>query len=502
MAAALFVNGVHARGAFVQAQLDAGLDAVVVQADQARALLVCLSTLQFAVEEATTATRAVTAGSWTHQQKQALIAAIAETTVRRTLTFVKRDPQTCEFIESMLSASDWATIRNPDLAIEPKLMCVSKRMYLLGLVCPKETLLEKAASIVIAAHGGDHSAVDKQRACKQVKSFTKAFDKRQRYPLSHQLVYPATPQELSSDKFQFAYADDGPVNVPVDVDVFGVYTNMAYRRSHRSLRPSSDQLAPLGVLAPSGGDSAMQAMVQQAMQPIFAFANAFMHQLPPNPQGATGGVRISYPGANGFGTAAQQSPTVPSMWQHSHVHAAPPSTPLRDMHHQCSATTPPSVAQPSAEPPPPAAGMQLALQPAEAPHFDVDVDDDLALMEGAMRANTLAVASATKKKPAAKAAVATATKVAKATKGKATPRKSVAVAASVVMKKPASAARPGSLDFKPIDYEKSIGAFTSMAYDRAKRFGAREGLSKDQTLTNAKTAYNKAKDMYTKHWAV
>jgi hypothetical protein len=153
--------------------------------------------------------------------------------------------------------------------------------------------LEKAASIVIAAHGGDHSAVDKQRACKQVKSFTKAFDKRQRYPLSHQLVYPATPQELSSDKFQFAYADDGPVNVPVDVDVFGVYTNMAYRRSHRSLRPSSDQLAPLGVLAPSGGDSAMQAMVQQAMQPIFAFANAFMHQLPPNPQGATGGVRIS-----------------------------------------------------------------------------------------------------------------------------------------------------------------------------------------------------------------
>ena len=119
-----------------------------------------------------------------------------------------------------------------------------------------------------------------------------------------------------------------------------------------------------------------------------------------------------------------------------------------------------------------------------------------------MRANTLAVASATKKKTAAKTAVATATKVAKATQGKATPGKSVAVAASVVMKKPASAARPGSLDFKPIDYEKSIGAFTSMAYDRAKRFGAREGLSKDQALTNAKTAYNKAKDMYTKHWAV
>ncbi len=496
MAVALFVNGVHARGASVQAQLDAGLDAVVVQADQARALLVCRSTLQFAVEEATTATRAVTAGSWTHQQKQALIAAIAETTVRRTLTFVRRDPQTCESIEGMLSASDWATIRNPDLAIEPKLMCVSKRMYLLGLVCPKETLLEKAASIVIAAHGGDHSAVDKQRACKQVKSFTKAFDKRQRYPLSHQLVYPATPQELSSDRFQFAYADDGPVNVPIDVDVFGVYTNMAYRRSHRSLRPSSDQFAPLGVLAPSGGDSAMQATVQQAMQPIFAFANAFMQQLPSSPQGANGGVRISYPRTNGLGTAVQQHPNVPAMWQHPHVPAAPPATPPRDMHHQRPAATPPDAAQPSAETPPPAADMQLTLQPAEAPHDDGDVDDDLALMECAMRANTLVVASATKTNAAAKAAAA------RATKGKATPGKSVAVAAKVVLKKPASAARPGSLDFKPIDYEKSIGGFTSMAYDRAKRFGAREGLSKDQTLTTAKTAYNKAKDMYTKHWAV
>ena len=98
--------------------------------------------------------------------------------------------------------------------------------------------------------------------------------------------------------------------------------------------------------------------------------------------------------------------------------------------------------------------------------------------------------------------MATATKVAKATKGKATPRKSVAVAASVVMKKPASAARPGSLDFQPSDSEKSIGAFTNMAYDRAKRFGEREGLSKDRILTNAKTAYNRARDMYTTHWTV
>ena len=70
------------------------------------------------------------------------------------------------------------------------------------------------------------------------------------------------------------------------------------------------------------------------------------------------------------------------------------------------------------------------------------------------------------------------------------------------MKKPASQARPGSLDFKPIDYEKSIGAFTSMAYDRTKRFGEREGWSKDKILTDAKTAYNTARDMYKTHWAL
>jgi hypothetical protein len=492
MSAATFIDGVHARGAFVHAQQAAGLDATVLQADQVRALMVELSTLQFAVVDATAITLVVTAGSWTLLQKQSLIAAIADASVRRTMGFAKRDTQTCDFIEGMLTDSDWATARSPDLALDPKLMCVSKRMYQLGLVCPKETLLEKAASIVLAAHGGEHSSQDKQRACKQVKAFIKALDKRQRYPLSHQLVYPATPHELSSDKFQFAYGDGGPVNALVDVDVYGMYANMAYRRSHRSLRPSSDPLA----LAPAGGDNAMQAMVQQAMQPIFAFANAFMQQLPPNPQAATGGVRISYPGTNGLGAASQQSPNVQAMWQHSHVHVTPPTTPTRDMHHQCLAATPPNVAQPAAEAPPPAVGMQLALPPAEAPHDDGDVDDDLALMESAMRANTLVAAGAAKTKNAAKAAVA------KATKGKATPRKSVAVAAKVVMKRPAGAARPGSLDFQPSDYEKSIGAFTSMAYDRAKRFGEREGLSKDRILTNAKTAYNKSKDMYTKHWAV
>ena len=107
---------------------------------------------------------------------------------------------------------------------------------------------EEAASVVLAAHGGEHSAQDKQATCRQVKACVKSLDKRQRYPLPHQLVYPATPQELSSDKFQFAYGDDGPVNAPVDVDVYGMYTNMVYRRSHRSLRPSADPLA-LGVPA-------------------------------------------------------------------------------------------------------------------------------------------------------------------------------------------------------------------------------------------------------------
>ena len=117
-------------------------------------------------------------------------------------------------------------------------------------------------------------------------------------------------------------------------------------------------------------------------------------------------------------------------------------------------------------------------------------------MECAMRANTVVVASATKANTAAKAAVA------KATQGKATPGKLVGAAANVVMRKPASQARPGSLDFKPIDYEKSIGAFTSMAYDRTKRLGEREGWSKDKILTGAKAAYNTARDMYNTHWAV
>ena len=174
------------------------------------------------------------------------------------------------------------------------------------------------------------------------------------------------------------------------------------------------------------------------------------------------------------------------MWQHPHVHAAAPAAPPRDVHHQRPAATPPDAAQPAAETPPPA---------AEAPHVDGDVDDDLALMECAMRANALVVASATKANAAAKAAVA------KATTGQATPSKSVTAVANVAVKKPASAARPGSLDFTPIDYEKSIGAFTSMACDRTKRFGERAGSSNDKILTNAKTAYNTAKDMYTTHWA-
>ena len=41
-----------------------------------------------------------------------------------------------------------------------------------------------------------------------------------------------------------------------------------------------------------------------------------------------------------------------------------------------------------------------------------------------------------------------------------------------------------------------------MAYDRTKRLGEREGWSKNKITTDAKTAYNTAKDMYNTHWAV
>ena len=175
--------------------MDAGLDAILLQADQARALIIDLSTLQLAIADATAVTVAVTSGSWAQLQKQSLVAATAEASFRRTGAFGKREPQACDCIESMLTDSDWATNLNPDLTIDPKCMCVAKRMYQLGLVRPRETLLEKAASIVLAAHGGEHSAQDKLRACRQVKTIVKAPDKRQRYPLPHQLVHPATPQE-------------------------------------------------------------------------------------------------------------------------------------------------------------------------------------------------------------------------------------------------------------------------------------------------------------------
>ena len=160
MAAAAFIDSVHARAAFVQAQTEAGLDTTALQEDQVRALIVDLSTQQFAIADATAVTVAVTSGSWAQQQKQSLIAAIAEASFRRTGAFGKREQPACDCIENMLTDSDWATNRNPDLTIEPKSMCVAKRMYQLGLVCPKETLLEKAASIVLAAHGGEHSAQD------------------------------------------------------------------------------------------------------------------------------------------------------------------------------------------------------------------------------------------------------------------------------------------------------------------------------------------------------
>ena len=63
-------------------------------------------------------------------------------------------------------------------------------------------------------------------------------------------------------------------------------------------------------------------------------------------------------------------------------------------------------------------------------------------------------------------------------------------------------ATPGSLEFKPADYEKSTGAFTSMAHDRTRRRGEREGWGKSKVTTDAKTASNTAKDVYKTHWAV
>jgi hypothetical protein len=231
------------------------------------ALLATISTARgLLLADATEITTAITHGPWTGTDKIRLASALSDATSapRRQ---GPRANQSCMTLENYFTASDWATLMDDDLALNPKTVAISGRMHKLGMTCPCEKLLMRAGAIIhaVGMHSCNLDPASKQQICRKVKDTIKMLDKTRPYQLVHMPVYPHTPDTLPDATYHFAYDDGLPVAPPAGASIDEAATGMCYRSTHKMLRADLGGVPQRSTSQPSSSSDPMMMMMNMMM---------------------------------------------------------------------------------------------------------------------------------------------------------------------------------------------------------------------------------------------
>ena len=161
-AAAQLIANHDARVKFLATMWEGGLDTTEDMAGQVSSLMAAISLEgDVDVQPASEVGRAFNQGPWTKEQKKLLsralgdqVAATDQATGAEGKKQAKRKNQTCNNFEDYLTENMWESFEaKEDQTVHVEAM--GTHMYNLGLVCPSEDLLKRAAAIIQMAGLGE-----------------------------------------------------------------------------------------------------------------------------------------------------------------------------------------------------------------------------------------------------------------------------------------------------------------------------------------------------------
>jgi hypothetical protein len=517
---------------FAESQIAAGLPAHDTWRMQGHAYMTTLrSTRGLKMEEATELTRQITDGPWQQELRMSMVNALSDAVSAPTNHVQGARPQQhMAASELFYTRSDWAKFEDPNIAADPKMRTMAKRLARLGISCPSEVLLKRSIAILVVVAGGEFDQPGPAKAqalCKRLKSIIRAEAAVQNYPFAHQRHLPHQPSELLPDHFAFAYqGDDVPENRMVQ-GITAIADSYGYRKTHRSLRNESPVGFNMGSLNVNGIVQTITTQVSQQLASalglgdvnipglrVFGSTQKMAHSAEGVSPKQLHGAASALPGSSSMPSFKQphelalQSPgsSVAHSFQQSHdlafpLHGSSSKAPSFEQPESafplhCSISTPPKQSQlaiqdtplkePSAAAAPSAATPIAAACAAASTHVAADKDPLAALRQ---RIDLITQRSKTKDTSSARAKRATkaCAAVASVETDKAAPK---AKAAPKVLKRPSACAGGRAEEWPTTPAE--IKAYLSRAYDSTKRQKLAEGATHEEALCAARAAYGAA----------
>eukprot|EP00959_Pyramimonas_sp_CCMP1952_P468945 9494103-Pyramimonas_sp.AAC.1 len=194
------IESIRGRVAFVAAQAGAGIGRDALQESQVQAI--CTSIAETAgkltVDEGTVLTSEINGGPWTLPQKQRMATTICDTINKVGGATQARCQQTNEWLHNYFLEEDWQIFTNTEYSMDAKIRVMGGRMWLVGMSCPQEKVLEQGGAILVALNMDPDStpAHEKMAICKKIQTTIKEMDKKngKKHPFEHRRRFPPNPR--------------------------------------------------------------------------------------------------------------------------------------------------------------------------------------------------------------------------------------------------------------------------------------------------------------------
>ena len=152
---------------------------------------------------------AVAAGPWPPSQKKELASIVLSASVKtekQSKSLQRKSMQKVPKPENLLTESDWAKIRSPDVELQVKLAVLANRLWLLGIVCPSEPVLFRLTGLIaLNTQRLTWSQEIVKTTMQTLREAIKAIKGPREVEVPHLEHYPVLASELPPDIIQSSY---------------------------------------------------------------------------------------------------------------------------------------------------------------------------------------------------------------------------------------------------------------------------------------------------------
>jgi hypothetical protein len=255
--AAKICKEIESRFKFMQKQREAGHDTAKLEATQVTKLCQFIARAGLSADDGTRITECIRdcKSDMSEESEHSLGIAVANAVVEYSdgeHDAAERDrgrgQQSCEFIERFAVTEkdvDEMAARQGDE--EFACLRVGTRAWMAGLTCPRELVKARLGALtqVLGGLATDAGAAERKRIAERVRGNIKRRDAKVDHPFPHMSRFPDDPTSLSDGRFMYAYGDDPPAVLSVEVvyKINSILSSGGCRTTHRDIRTNAHQLS-------------------------------------------------------------------------------------------------------------------------------------------------------------------------------------------------------------------------------------------------------------------